>query len=72
MISMQIMYILFCFICRKVEDLQFQIEEEAISKDDLEVTCCYQCWYNSFQLFSEEIYVYFLKSYFSVVSDRGG
>jgi len=28
---------LFC-IYRKVEDLQFQIEEEAITKDDLEVT----------------------------------
>lgn len=52
---MQIVYILFCFICRKVEDLQFQIEEEAISKDDLEVTLCYQCWYISVQLFSEEI-----------------
>lgn len=42
-ISMQILYeyiFFFCFIYRKVEDLQFQIEEEAISKDDLEVSCC--------------------------------
>lgn len=40
---MQILYeyiFFFCFFYRKVEDLQFQIEEEAISKDDLEVSCC--------------------------------
>ena len=28
-----------CFFFRRIEDLQFQIEEEVISKDDLEVSC---------------------------------
>ena len=31
------MFITIPYLHRKVEDLQFQIEEEAITKDDLEV-----------------------------------
>jgi len=31
------------YVCRKVEDLQFTIEEETITKDELEVSYVLEC-----------------------------